>query len=117
MMLHSTAGYVMPTILLIEDDPTISDTLRYNFEREGYGILAAEDGVEGLELARSARPDLVILDVVLPRLDGFSLCRILREESDVPIILLLQPVCLSVETRHRACLTQQLSLSENMNKR
>ena len=88
MMLHSTAGYVMPTILLIEDDPTINDTLRYNFEREGYGTLAAEDGVVGLELARSARPDLIILDVVLPRLDGFSLCRTLREESDVPIILL-----------------------------
>jgi len=78
----------MPTILLIEDDPTINDTLRYNFEREGYGTLAAEDGVVGLELARSARPDLIILDVVLPRLDGFSLCRTLREESDVPIILL-----------------------------
>jgi DNA-binding response OmpR family regulator len=78
----------MPIILLIEDDTTIADTLRYNFEREGYGMLAAEDGVAGLELARSARPDLIILDVVLPRLDGFSLCRILREESDVPIIML-----------------------------
>src|SRR5579859_2917847 len=78
----------MPTILLIEDDPTLSETLRYNFEREGYIVLVATDGVLGLEQARREQPDMVILDIMLPRLDGFSVCRILRQESDVPILML-----------------------------
>src|ERR1051326_8055901 len=78
----------MPKILLVEDDTVLSETLRYNFERAGYDTLLASDGVAGLETARTARPDLIILDVMLPRLDGFSICRILRRESDVPIILL-----------------------------
>ena len=62
--------------------------MRFNLEREGYTVLAAEDGVLGLELARREQPDLVLLDVMLPRLDGFSLCRILRQESDMPILML-----------------------------
>jgi DNA-binding response OmpR family regulator len=78
----------MPTVLLVEDEQTLSETLRYNLEREGYGVFVAGDGVQGLELARRERPDLVILDVMLPRLDGFSVCRILRQESDVPILML-----------------------------
>ena len=78
----------MPTILLVEDEPTLSETLRYNLEREGYTVLAAGDGVRGLELARREQPDLLILDVMLPRLDGFSVCRILRQESDMPILML-----------------------------
>ncbi len=78
----------MPKILLIEDDPTLAETLRYNLEREGYGVFCAADGIQGLELARSKTPDLLLLDVMLPRLDGFSVCRILRQESSVPIIML-----------------------------
>ena len=78
----------MPTILLVEDEPTLSETLRYNLEREGYTVLVAGDGVHGLELARREQPDLLILDVMLPRLDGFSVCRILRQESDMPILML-----------------------------
>src|SRR5215211_4115316 len=78
----------MSTILLVEDEPTLSETLRYNLEREGYTVLSAADGVNGLELARREQPDLLILDIMLPRLDGFSVCRILRQESDVPIIML-----------------------------
>jgi DNA-binding response OmpR family regulator len=78
----------MPNVLLVEDEQTLSETLRYNLEREGYGVFVAGDGVQGLELARRERPDLVILDVMLPRLDGFSVCRILRQESDVPILML-----------------------------
>ena len=78
----------MPTILLVEDEPTLSETLRYNLEREGYSVLTAADGVNGLELARREQPDLLILDIMLPRLDGFSVCRILRQESDVPILML-----------------------------
>jgi DNA-binding response OmpR family regulator len=78
----------MATILLVEDDTTLAETLRYNIEREGYGVLVASDGVQGLELARRERPNLVVLDIMLPRLDGFSVCRILRQESDVPIMML-----------------------------
>lgn len=78
----------MSTILLIEDDRTLSETLQYNLEREGYTVLAAADGVTGLELARRNEADLVILDIMLPRLDGFSVCRILRQESEVPILML-----------------------------
>src|SRR3712207_4848054 len=78
----------MPTILLVEDDPTLSETLRYNLEREGYNVVHAADGVVGLEAARRDHPDLVILDIMLPRLDGFSVCRILRRESNVPVLML-----------------------------
>ncbi|GAB4110913.1 MAG: response regulator transcription factor [Roseiflexaceae bacterium] len=78
----------MATILLVEDDITLAETLRYNFEREGYTVLMANDGVVGLERARRDRPDLVVLDIMLPRLDGFSVCRILRQESDTPVLML-----------------------------
>lgn len=78
----------MQTILLIEDDATLAETLRYNLEREGYSVLSATDGIQGLEQARRECPDLIVLDVMLPRLDGFSVCRILRQESDTPIIIL-----------------------------
>jgi DNA-binding response OmpR family regulator len=78
----------MPTILLVEDDPTLSEALRYNLEREGYTVIVAGDGVQGLDLARRDQPDLVVLDVMLPRLDGFSVCRILRQESNIPILML-----------------------------
>lgn len=78
----------MATILLVEDELTLAETLRYNLEREGYSVLMAADGIQGLELARRNQPDLIVLDIMLPRLDGFSVCRILRQESDVPIIML-----------------------------
>ncbi len=76
------------TILLVEDETVLAETLRYNLEREGYQVLTASDGVQGLDLARSSQPDLVILDVMLPRLDGFSVCRMLRRESSLPILML-----------------------------
>jgi DNA-binding response OmpR family regulator len=78
----------MPTILLVEDDATLAETLRYNLEREGYAVISASDGVTALEYARQRQPDIVVLDVMLPRLDGFSVCRMLRKESAVPIIML-----------------------------
>jgi DNA-binding response OmpR family regulator len=62
----------MPTILLVEDEVTFAETLRYNLEHEGYTVLQAIDGVEGLDLARRHNPDLIVLDIMLPRLDGFS---------------------------------------------
>jgi DNA-binding response OmpR family regulator len=78
----------MARILLVEDDAVLCDTLRYNLEREGYDTLTTGNGAAGLSLARSAHPDLVILDVMLPDLDGFSICRMLRGESSIPIMLL-----------------------------
>lgn len=78
----------MATILIVEDDEILLETLRYNFERVGYEIFAASDGEAGLALARSLQPDLLILDVMMPKLDGFSVCRILRQESAVPILIL-----------------------------
>ncbi len=78
----------MAKILLVEDETVLAETLRYNLEREGYEVLTASDGVQGLDLARGSQPDLLILDVMLPRLDGFSVCRILRNESTLPILML-----------------------------
>lgn len=76
------------TILVIEDDTRIAEWLKIYFERAAFGTEVAHDGVAGLELARSLAPDLIVLDLMLPRLDGVALCRILRRESVVPIIML-----------------------------
>jgi DNA-binding response OmpR family regulator len=75
-------------VLVVEDDPTLLDVLRYNLSKEGYDVLTAVDGATGLEAARTDRPDLVILDVMLPKMDGYEVCRILRREMTVPILML-----------------------------
>jgi len=75
-------------VLVIEDDPTMIDVLRYNLKREGYEVRTASDGAQGLEAVRSEKPDLVILDVMLPKMDGYEVCRILRKETTVPILML-----------------------------
>jgi DNA-binding response OmpR family regulator len=76
------------SILIVEDDETLQETLAYNLVLEGYAVTTASDGSTGLEMARAQQPDLVVLDVMLPELDGLSVCRILRREMDVPIIML-----------------------------
>ncbi len=76
------------TILIVEDEENLRETLRYRFTAEGYGVYAAEDGQQALEIASSVKPDLVVLDVMLPELDGFEVCRILRKTTSVPIIML-----------------------------
>lgn len=78
----------MQTILLVEDDATLAEALTYNLEREGYTVLRASDGMTALEMARGDAPDILVLDVMLPRLDGFSVCRMLRKESTIPILML-----------------------------
>jgi len=78
----------MKTILLVEDDDTLRKTLAYNLSQEGYKVVQTGDGAEALTLAREHDPDLIVLDVMLPTLDGLSVCRIIRNESDVPIIIL-----------------------------
>jgi len=79
------------TILVVEDDPSIAELLRYNIEKSGYGVTVAEDGEKGLDLARRSRPDLVILDLMLPGIDGIEVCQSIRRDlrlADVPIIML-----------------------------
>ena len=75
-------------ILVVEDDKTLLDVLKYNLIKENYAVVTAVDGVQALEVARSEKPDLVILDIMLPKLDGFEVCRILRKEMTVPILML-----------------------------
>jgi DNA-binding response OmpR family regulator len=76
------------TILLADDDEMIVDALSFQLRRDGYTVLAAFDGVEALEVARRADPDLVLLDVMMPRMQGWEVCRELRRESMVPILML-----------------------------
>jgi DNA-binding response OmpR family regulator len=76
------------TILLADDDEMIVDVLRYRLEAEGYTVIVARDGEEALHLALSADPDLVLLDVMMPRLQGWEVCRELRRTSPVPILML-----------------------------
>ena len=76
------------TVLIIEDDMRIANWTKVYFERAGFSAEVAHDGESGLALARNLAPDLIILDLTLPRLDGVELCRILRRESEVPIIML-----------------------------
>lgn len=78
----------MKKILVVEDDETLRKTLVYNLEKEGYKVRQTGDGADALTIAREQMPDLIILDVMLPSLDGLSVCRILRKESDVPIVML-----------------------------
>jgi two-component system OmpR family response regulator len=74
-------------ILVVDDDKNILDVLRYNLAEEGYAVSTAGDGMAALEVARAEKPDLIILDIMLPGLDGFEVCRILRKEMAVPILM------------------------------
>ena len=76
------------TVLIIEDDSRIANWVKVYFERAGFSAEVAHDGESGLALARDLTPDLIVLDLTLPRLDGVELCKVLRRESDVPIIML-----------------------------
>ncbi|MGQ9585567.1 MAG: response regulator [Anaerolineae bacterium] len=75
-------------ILVVEDEPTLLETLEYNLTRQGYEVRTATDGRAALDVARRERPDLVVLDIMLPGLDGLEVCRILRREMNVPILML-----------------------------
>ena len=75
-------------VLIIEDDTRIANWIKVYFERAGFSAEVTHDGASGLAMARGLTPDLIILDLMLPSLDGVELCRILRRESDVPIIML-----------------------------
>ena len=75
-------------IIIVEDDPNILEALKYNLGKEGYDTITAIDGVQALELARTNKPDLIVLDIMLPKMSGFEVCRILRKEMAIPIIIL-----------------------------
>ena len=76
----------MTRILVIEDDPVLQQALGLNLKREGYEVLGAADGLTGLQMARDAQPDLVILDLMLPRLDGLSVARGIRQAGAIDYI-------------------------------
>ena len=78
----------MKKILVVEDESTLVATLKFNLERDGYQVFTAMDGEAGLSLAREEKPDLIVLDLMLPRLDGLEFCRILRREQATPILML-----------------------------
>ena len=78
----------MPKILVVEDDATLRETLVYNLSHQGYDLQAAGDGLEGLKAAREFHPDLILLDLMLPGMDGIEVCRILRQEMNIPILIL-----------------------------
>ena len=75
-------------ILIVEDDPHVVELVRLYLERDGHRVLSSFDGAEGLRLALEKAPDLIVLDLMLPGMDGIEVCRTLRKESQVPIVML-----------------------------
>lgn len=75
-------------VLVVEDEINLLEAIKYNLEKEGFVVETATDGEEGLELVQSARPDLMVLDIMLPKMDGLEVCRIIRKQSLVPILML-----------------------------
>lgn len=81
----------MITILVVEDEEVVRETLAYNLQQEGYQVLATGDGSEALQIIRERRPDLIVLDIMLPGMDGLSVCRAIRRDKEIayiPIIML-----------------------------
>jgi DNA-binding response OmpR family regulator len=80
-----------PTVLVVEDDPVILRLLEVNFDLEGFGVLLAQDGAEGIEVARAKRPDVIITDIMMPKVSGIELVAALKadaETASIPILLL-----------------------------
>ena len=75
-------------ILVVEDDRTLLDVLKYNLNKEGYDAFTATNGAQAVEIARNQKPELIVLDIMLPELNGFEVCRILRKDMTMPILML-----------------------------
>ncbi len=111
-------------ILVVDDDPELVELVRYNLEAAGYLVRAAGDGAEGLKMARAQRPDLIVLDLMMPELDGFSVCEILRRDSttaDIPIFILTAVAtelarCAGLEAGADAYITKPFSVKGLMNR-
>lgn len=78
----------MYTVAIIEDEKAISDIIKYNLEKEGYRVCCAYDGEEGLKLITEEAPDLILLDIMMPKVDGLQVCKKVRQTKDTPIIML-----------------------------
>src|SRR5690349_14879380 len=78
----------MARLLIVDDEPNLRYSLSYALRKECYEVATAEDGERALEMFKSGKPDLVVLDVMLPKMDGLAVCRAIRRESDVPVIML-----------------------------
>jgi DNA-binding response OmpR family regulator len=78
----------MPDILVVEDDTALRETLVYNLSRQDYTVRSVGDGLSALKAARQAQPDLILLDLMLPGMDGIEVCRLLRQEMNIPILIL-----------------------------
>lgn len=87
-MAYGIVIHMPETILIVEDEPALRDTLTYNLKKDGFTAEAVGDGRAALESARRLRPDLIILDIMLPEIDGFEVARILRKEMTTPILML-----------------------------
>lgn len=74
-------------ILVVDDEKPIVDILKYNLEKDGYKVLIAYDGEEAIRIATSEEPDLILLDIMLPKIDGFSVCKTLRQKLNTPILM------------------------------
>ncbi|MDO8715238.1 MAG: response regulator transcription factor [Dehalococcoidales bacterium] len=104
-------------ILVVEDDRNLLDTIKYNLHKEGYEVVTAADGAKALETARAEKPDLIILDVMLPEVSGLEVCRILRKETTTPILMLTARVeetdkIVGLETGADDYMTKPFSLRE-----
>ena len=78
-------------LLIVDDDPNICDMLKLYFENEGYKVKTANDGVEGVQTFKVYEPDLVLLDIMMPKKDGWQVCREIREISSKPVIMIRNP--------------------------
>lgn len=88
MTTQSAPSTAAKTVLVIEDEASLASTLSYNLRKNGFNVHSAHDGVEGLQAARREHPDIIVLDLMLPKMDGLEVCRRVRAESDVPILML-----------------------------
>ena len=104
-------------VLVVEDDRNLLDTIKYNLRKEGYEVVTAADGAKALETARAEKPDLIILDIMLPEVSGLEVCRILRKEMTTPILMLTARVeetdkIVGLETGADDYMTKPFSLRE-----
>jgi DNA-binding response OmpR family regulator len=77
-----------PLVLVVDDEPTLQDAIAYSLRREGWRVALAGDGIEAVQKSNALRPDLIVLDVMLPGMDGIQVCRAIRATSDVPVLFL-----------------------------